>query len=329
MTHYLVRLRTDKIVGWRMRSLAAGQPGEPVAYSSASPAYIKIDTDDVVWVLALLDFPGGERIPTLAARISVAASFESREAARAGAGDEETKAKREQLWDAYGHSWLPGGKRPPVVAEADSGESFLAPFVDMSEWLRRLRLVPTRRRPRESARLDVPDGDRTLQRGAWTRFAHQLRACRRIKEPNEEAWRREGLVPCKVGRDAVFLSYKWSEGRAHALVLARELARRGRPVWLDSLVLPATRSGIEPERLKTLIETGLRRSARVTALVGDRYREDVAAARAQHGQGALRWVTWERQAAEQLGLAVSELDIRDRQPGEAWLAGALSQLGET
>jgi hypothetical protein len=318
MAHLLVRLRANKIVGWRMRSLQAGQPGEPVAYSAASPAFLKVEKHDVLWVLALLDLPQGGRIPTLVARIEVAARYRTRQ--------EAIRKHRRSLWEFYGRSWVPNGKRMPVVAEAAPGESFLSPFFDVSEWLRGLRFPPTQGSRKVPARLDVPRPAQASRRSAWTRLAQQLRVARRIEAPDEEAWRRNGLVPRDGRGDAVFLTYKWAEGRAHALVLARELARRGRQVWLDSLVLPGTRKGIPRERLEMLIETGLERSVRVVALRGDRYDQDLRPALADADRRI--WVRWEREAAARQGLPVSDLNIRSRPPSAGWLKDALAELGE-
>ena len=66
------------------------------------------------------------------------------------------------------------------------------------------------------------------------------------------------------GRETVFLSYRWSEGRRFAIALARELRRNGLSPWLDALSIPAYEAkrdpGVDAPRLKKLIKSGIEKS---------------------------------------------------------------------
>lgn len=299
--HRLALLRPDKIMGWRRRALAAGKPGFPVAYSSASPGFSRVAADDVVWVITLLDLPSG-RVPSLVAKIVVDDTL------REG---EIRKSKRDQeLWDGYGCSWVKGN-RVPVVAVAGE-DSYLMPFFDASRWLRQLRF-PKRRGKKESySKLVVPvRGD-----PAWSRFGRQLQGPRCILEPKPEIWERKGWVPAApVCRgEGVFLSYKWDEASPRALELALALSHRGTPVWLDSIVMHRTRTGTPDAALKSLIRLGIQRSRAVVALTGRLYAED--------REDASSWIGWERLEAQNLKRALVDVPLGEG----AWVCGALRQL---
>ncbi|MCB1740034.1 MAG: toll/interleukin-1 receptor domain-containing protein [Gammaproteobacteria bacterium] len=301
MTDWLALLSPNRVVAWRRLSVAAGTPGRPVAYSSAAVSFDGIATGDRLWVITLLQASYG-RVPSLVARITVD---------RVLRPDDRLVDERDRgLLQIYGHSWT-RGTRCPVVAVADE-HSFLAPFFDVSTWLRCLRLVPRRRKHEPFARLLVPEeGDPN-----WSRFGWQLRGPRRILAPEPADWVRRRLVPAGPGggREGVFLSYRWHEAQRSAVQLARALTRRGTPVWLDSLVLYRTRPRTPDLVLRALIGVGLDRCRAVVALVGPDYRTDA--------RRAGSWVGWELSEAANRQRPVIEVSI----DSHAWLDTALREL---
>lgn len=52
----------------------------------------------------------------------------------------------------------------------------------------------------------------------------------------------------------VFVSYRWSDGSAHAIDVARRLRASGVPVWLDRNDLPPAETG---ERLEEALASGI------------------------------------------------------------------------
>jgi hypothetical protein len=70
------------------------------------------------------------------------------------------------------------------------------------------------------------------------------------------------------GRETVFLSYRWEEGKRFAISLAQRFRREGLSPWLDSLAIPKYVVqgdwGADPQkperRLKKLIKLGIERS---------------------------------------------------------------------
>ena len=110
-----------------------------------------------------------------------------------------------------------------------------------------------------------------------TNSAQPVIAKRRIRFAQNRtiAYRRASLVssfqPCMdQGRETVFLSYRWREGRRFAFALAREFRAQGLSPWLDALSIPAYEArrdqGVNAPRLKKLINLGIENSKFAVAI---------------------------------------------------------------